>query len=169
MRWAFHSMYLPKKQSDPHHCKCYSIDPWDIEDFEEELKDLGFHYPLLDQERDQVLSLVLTNGDDKQIHIKVMLDGQIEAEIEPTSKYPFAHLNQKHSYSAHQELGELFKKHLSIQFKKKFIPPLTCIKRVIVEPINPMPIETVVVGAVVSVAIVGALYYLLKKDKKSDL
>ena len=169
MGYAFHSMYLPKIQNDAHHCMCYSIDPLDIDDFENELRDLEFHYPLLEQEKGQILSLVLTNGDDKQIHIKVMPDGQIEAEIEPTSKYPFAHLNQKHSYSAHQELGELFKKHLSIQFKKKLIPPLTCIKRVIVKPVNPMPIETVVVGAVVSVAIVGALYYLLKKDKKSDL
>ena len=69
--------------SDPHHCICYSINPLDIEDFDAELRNLGFHYPLLDQERSQILSIVLTNGDDKQIHIKVMPDGQIEAEIEP--------------------------------------------------------------------------------------
>jgi len=160
-------MGLPKTQSDPHHCRCYSIDPLDIEDFEEELRDLGFHYPLLDQEKGQILSLVLTNGDDKQIHIKVMSDGKIEAEIEPTSKYPFAHLNQKHSYSAHQELGKLFKKHLTVHRKKKFIPPLTCIKRVIIEPINPTPIETIVVGAAASLIVVGVLHYLLKDDKKA--
>ena len=117
LRLVLPSMDLPKIQSDPHHCRCYSIDILDIEDFKEELRNIGFHYPLLDQERCQVLSLVLTNGDDKQIHIKVMSDGKIEAEIEPTSKYPFAHLNQKHSYSAHQELGELFKKHLSIKIR----------------------------------------------------
>ncbi len=154
--------------SDPHHCICYSIDPLDVEDFEVELRNLGFHYPLLDQERDQILSLVLTNGNDKQIHIKVMPDGQIEAEIEPTSKYPFAHLNQKHSYSAHQELGELFKKHLTIHHKKKFIPPLTCIKRVIIEPINPTPIETIVVGAAAVLIIGGVLYYLTKDNNKNN-
>jgi len=43
-------MYLPKIQNDPHHCMCYSIDPLDIDDFENELRDLGFHYPLLGQD-----------------------------------------------------------------------------------------------------------------------
>ena len=154
-------------KNDPHHCKCYSIDPLDIQDFEEELRNLGFHSPYLEQEKGQVIGLVLTNGDDKQIHVKIMDNGQIEAEIEPTSKYPFAHLNQKHSYSAHKELGELFSKHLTIHHKKKIIPPLTCIRRVIVEPINPTPIETIVVGAAVSLIVVGVLYYLLKDDKKA--
>ena len=165
--YAFHLMYLPKIQNDAHHCMCYSIDPLDIDDFENELRDLEFHYPLFNQEKGQILSLVLTNGDDKQIHIKVMPDGQIEAEIEPTSKYPFAHLNQKHSYSAHKELGEFFSKHLTIHHKKKIIPPLTCIRRIIVEPINPTPIETIVVGAAASLIVVGVLYYLLKDDKKA--
>jgi len=161
-------MYLPKIQNDPHHCMCYSIDPLDIDDFENELRDLGFHYPLLDQEKGQILSLVLTNGDDKQIHIKVLPDGQIEAEIEPTSKYPFAHLNQKHSYSVHRDLGELFSKYLTVSHKKKLIPPLSCLRPLIVEPINPMPIGTLIVGAAAVLLIGGALYYLTKDSSKKQ-
>ena len=59
-------------KNDPHHCECYSIDSLDTEEFEEELRNLGFHSPYLEQERGQVLGLVLTNGYDKQIHVKVM-------------------------------------------------------------------------------------------------
>ena len=151
---------------DPYHCRCYSIDPFDIENFEEELRNLGFSYPLLEQNKGHVFGLVLALEGDKQIHVKVMPNGQIEAEVEPIPDFPFAHLNQKHSYSAHKELGEIFKNYLSTPYKKKLIPPLTCIRRIIIEPVNPTPIETVVVGGLVALLIGGALYYLTKDENK---
>ena len=159
-------MNLPKIRSDPHHCRCYSIDPLDIEDFEEELRNVGFGYQFFEQNRGQVIGLVLPIGDDKQIHIKVMPDGQIEAEMEPTIDIPFAHINQKHSYSAHKELDEIFRNYVSISCKKKWFPPLTCIKRVIIEPINPTPIGTVLAGAAAALIIGGVWYYLTKDDNK---
>ena len=92
---------------DPHHCKCYSIDPQEIEDFRRELTNLGFTYEL-QEDHGQVFGLVLRVSEYLQLHIKVMPDGTIEGEMEPPLAYPFAHINPEHCYSAHKEIGELF-------------------------------------------------------------
>jgi len=158
-------MKLPNLGSDPHHCTCFSIDEFDIDELKEQLRKLGFHEQLLQMEKGQVFGLVLTNGDDKQIHIKAMPNGQIEAEIEPTQDYPIAHLNQIHSYSAHQDLVELFKNHLSISYKKKLIPPFSCLKPQVIEPKSPSHINTILTTIAVGAVVGGVLYYLTK-DKK---
>ncbi len=39
-----------------------------------------------------------------------MPDGNIESEMEPPPAYPAAHLNQEHSYPAHQETEKVLRK-----------------------------------------------------------
>lgn len=117
---------------DPHHCKCFYIDPSLTDKFrkipeEERFQDTNFQF-----QQGQIYGLVKNIDNDKQTHVRVMPDGELEAEIESCPEYPFAHLNQKHSYSAHPELEELLKRKMYNKYHQKKLPPLTCIKRIIV-------------------------------------
>ena len=100
------------------------------------------------------------------MHVKVFDDGRIEAEIEYPPDYSVAHLNQKHSRSAHNELREIFKV-VRIPHKSKFFPPMTCLRPKIIPAVNPSHAKAIV-GVVVGVAlIVGALYVLTKQGTKA--
>jgi len=144
---------------DPHHCRCYSIDPQEIEDFRRELTNLGFTYEF-QEDHGQVFGLALRVSEYLQLHIKVMPDGTIEGEMEPPPAYPFAHINPEHCYSAHKEIGELFDLLPHFSHKKKF-PPIRCIRRIIKMPIKPTHAQTIAGLAIVAIGI-GALYYLSK-------
>ena len=115
---------------DPHHCRCFSIDPEDIEDFKVQLEDLGF-YDELEEDHGQEFGRVLRMGDKLQLHIKVMPDGEIEGEMEPPPAYPGAHLNQEHSYSAHKEIEEILSKHTNVTYYVERQIPSTCKKPII--------------------------------------
>lgn len=153
--------------NDPHHCRCFSIDPDDIDDFKVGLENLGFNYEL-EKDHGQVLGLALRVEDDLQLHIKVMQDGNIEAEMEPPPAYPFAHLNSEHSYSAHHELSEVLRA-IPIKHHKKIIPPITCLRRQILKPDNPTHAKTIAGLAILAVGVGALLYYLTKKDNRESL
>lgn len=126
---------------DPYHCRCFSIDDLEIDDFESSLKSIGFRYTILQNESGFAFGLVLDTVDEfMQMHVKTDYDGNIEAEIEYQPKYPLEH-TQVSSYSAHKELKEILKK-LHISHKSKLIPPLSCLrpKPIFVE--NPIHAKT---------------------------
>ena len=92
--------------SDHHHCHCFKILESHFDLLKNKLESNGFEDRLQFQ-NGQLYGLIKKINDEEQIHIKVMPSGVIEAEIEPSHDYPFAHLNQKHSYSAHNQLQQL--------------------------------------------------------------
>jgi hypothetical protein len=81
----------------------------------------------------QVFGLVKRLEQILQIHFKVMPDGLIEGEMEPPTAYPAAHLNPKHSYSAHQKIAEILQE-INIRFTITNNIPITCIYPIIEKP-----------------------------------
>lgn len=128
--------------NDPYHCRCFSIDNLDIDDFKESLESIGFRYTPLQNDSNFAFGLVLDTIDEfMQIHVKTDHNGNIEAEIEYQPKYPLEH-TQIPSYSAHNELKAILKA-LQIEHSSKFFPPLSCLrpKPVLVE--NPIHAKTI--------------------------
>ena len=121
--------------NDPHHCRCFSINEDNIDKFEELLIDFGFQ-DTLQEDHGQVYGYALRVEDRLQLHLKVMPDGNIEAEMEPPPAYPAAHLNEKHSYSAHDEVGQVLRA-VRIRHHTKLRIPKTCREPIIEKPINP--------------------------------
>jgi hypothetical protein len=152
------------KQEDPHHCKCFVIDKELIPTFRKKLESLGFKDTVLQLPQGQLFGLIITNGDDKQMHVRVLPTGQLEAEIEPSHDYPFAHLNPKHSYSAHPELEQILRK-MMITYHRKRIIPFSCIRRIIIEPNNPTHVATLALALVFGLVAGVITYYLTKEDK----
>ena len=147
---------------DTHHCHCIKIFESHFDLFKEKLESNGFEDKIQIQ-KGQLYGRIKKINADEQIHIKVMPSGQIEAEIEPSHDFPMAHLNQKHSYSAHNQLLELLHQ-FGIPYVKNWSIPLSCIKPVIVKPFKPTHVK-VIVGAVIAVTLVGVLAYALSKSK----
>ncbi len=147
---------------DSHHCHCVKILESHFALFKERLESNGFEDKLQFQ-NGQLYGRIKKINEDEQIHIKVMPSGQIEAEIEPSHDYPLAHLNQKHSYSAHNQLTELLHQ-FGIPYIRSWSIPLSCIRPIIIKPFKPTPAK-VIVGAVLSIALIGGLVYALSKSK----
>jgi len=152
-------------QEDPHHCRCFSIDELDIDEFRQALKEIGFKNTFWQDDHDHEFGLVLRIDEYTQLHVKVDSEGHIEAEIEYPPDYPIAHLNQNHSYSAHGQLKEVFKI-VQISHKSKFIPPLSCFRPKIIPAVKPTHAK-VIVGVVFAVALIGVLAYAVAKSSKS--
>jgi len=153
-------------KSDPYHCHCFSIDELDIDEFREQLEEIGFTNTIWQDDNNFEFGLVLRIDEYTQIHVKVDSEGYIEAEIEYPPDYPIAHLNQKHCNSAHHELKEVFKI-VQMPHKSKIIPPLTCLRPKIIPAINPSHAKAIV-GGVVALGIVGILLYALTKEVKKE-
>jgi len=149
---------------DPHHCHCFILHKNYFQDFREKLESIGFREPLLQEDHGQVYGLTKRLTEDTQIHVKVINNGIIEAEMEYPPDYPFAHLNSEHSYSAHDEI-KMILNHFRMTYTFKIEPPLTCIMRQIKKAINPTPAK-VIVGGLVLAGAVGALLYFLSKDNE---
>jgi len=156
-----------KTLADQHHCRCFSIDPQDIEEFKNQLEDLEF-YDELEEDHGQVFGRVLRMGDKLQLHLKVMPDGEIEGEMEPPPAYPGAHLNPEHSYSAHKEIEEILSKHTNITYYVERHIPSTCKKPIIKKPDNPTHAKTIAAVGVVAAALAGLAYLLSKRDKDKE-
>ena len=150
---------------DPHHCYCFRIkDEYNYDLFRDGLEKLDFNEPFFQENHEQIFGLTKRLDEFTQIHIKLLEDGTIEGEMEYPPDYPIAHLNQKHSYSAHKEI-KIVLKHIQISYSHKWIPPFTCIRRKIIKAIDPTSTKTIIVGLVVSSIMVGLLYYLTKEKK----
>ena len=151
-------------KSDPHHCHCFKILKNHFELFRTKLESIGFHDAIQIQ-KGQIFGLIKNINDKKQIHIKVMPSGQIEAEIEPSQDFPIAHLNSKHSYSAHRQLQNLLHQ-LGIPYIKNWSMPLSCVRPLIVEPFKPTHVK-VIVGALIAVALVGIIGIVIAKSVRN--
>ena len=88
--------------------------------------------------------------DQLQHHIKVMPDGNIESEMEPPPAYPAAHLNSKHSYSAHQETEQVLRL-ARIGYDILTSIPSTCINPKIVKPNKPTHAAGFVAGGILGI------------------
>lgn len=132
---------------------------------ERKLESISFNDTIYQEDHGQVYGLVKRLDEHTQIHVKVLKNGTIEAEIEYPPAYPFAHLNQEHSYSAHPEI-EMILKHFQITYTYKLSPPITCLIRKIKTAFKPTHAK-VIFGVVLGiVAIAGILYALSKMDDK---
>lgn len=136
---------------DQYHCRCHKIASYRIRRFEQMLDGLGFERQVLEDDHGQVFGRRLRLSEHEQLHIKVMPDGWIEAEIEPPPEYPFAHRNQDHSYSAHGAVLDVLRE-CGIRFRTVPDVPATCLDPVVVKPVKPTSITALAVAAVVGVA-----------------
>lgn len=155
-----------ESSNDPHHCRCYSIHTYDIEDFRRFLLKSGFK-DVLQEDHGQLYGYALRVEEDLQLHIKIMRDGSIESEMEPPPAYPMAHLNQKHSYSAHKET-EQFLRLSRVSYRTARMVPDTCRRPKIIKPNKPTHAAEFALAGVLSVAVAIALAKLLKDDKSDD-
>jgi len=148
--------------SDEHHCRCFKINPNDIELCKERLIELGFEAPVAEENHGQVFGLRRKLLELLQIHLKVMPNGAIEAELEPPPEYPGAHLNQLHSYSPHDGIPVLLE-HIGIQYAIIQPVPNTCHLPKIIDPDKPLKWwEILIIG----LAAVGIGYLILQAIKK---
>ena len=149
---------------DAHHCRCFSITKENFSKFEKKISESGFVKPLFEEDHGHILGLTKRLDEYSQIHVKLMSNGVIESEIEYPPDYPFAHLNNEHSYSAHDEIQSILNS-LGITYTFRTIPPTTCIRRKIVKAFKPTHVKTILAGLVVGVIVGGILYYLSKDEE----
>ena len=150
--------------SDPHHCKCFFVDKNKIEDFRKILLDFGF-YDEFQENHGQLYGYVFRVEDKLQLHIKVMSNGCIESEMEPAVAYPAAHLNPKHSYSAHKETMQILQL-ARIGYTVTSEIPDTCVNPKIIEPINPTHASGFAAGIILGIATYAILKKLFDEDNE---
>ena len=152
---------------DQHHCRCFSIDPEDIDEFRLQLEEIGF-IDEFQEDHGQVFGRILRVADDLQLHIKVMRNGMIEGEMEPPPAYPGAHLNPEHSYSAHREIEETLSTKTTVTYYVERNIPETCLNPVIKKPDNPTHAKTIAVIGIAGVGLAALLHYLSKEDEDDN-
>lgn len=146
---------------DRHHCRCHKVATYSIQKLRDRMMTrLGFE-EVLEEDHGQVFGRRLLLSKREQLHIKVMSDGWIEAEIEPPPEYPLAHINQKHSYSAHHAVIDMLGK-CGIRFRTVHDVPPTCLDPIVDRPSKPTHWK-VLLGA--SVAGVAAFFSVLAVNK----
>ena len=149
---------------DPHHCHCFSLHKNYFQNFKKKMESISFNDTILQEDHGQVYGLVKRLDEYTQIHVKVLKNGTIEAEMEYPPSYPFAHLNQEHSYSAHDEIHTILN-YLRMTYTYRIVPPTTCIMRRIKKAVNPTHAK-VIVGGLLLAVVIGGLVYYLTKDKE---
>ena len=152
--------------NDPHHCRCFFINNDHVTDFENFLLDSGFKDEF-QENHGQLYGYVLRVEDQLQLHIKVMPDGSIESEMEPPPAYPAAHLNPKHSYSAHKETRQTLR--LS-RIRYGVITPIpdSCIHRKIKKPDEPTHAVGFALAGILGVVGAVILKKLLEDDERDN-
>jgi hypothetical protein len=116
--------------------------------------------------RGQKFGLTKRLDEETQIHVKLLENGVIEAEMEYPPDYPVAHLNSDHSYSAHNEIEQILNQG-GFSFTRKIMPPITCIKRIIKKAVKPTHVNTIIAGVAI-VSALGIIAYMLSKDSKKS-
>lgn len=155
-------MDILQNSSDKHHCRCFKINPNDIEVCKMKLVEFGFEEQIAEENHGQVFGLKRKLLEILQIHFKVMPNGMIESELESPPKYPFAHINEIHSYPPHDGMHVLLN---LIEIKYEIIQPVpeTCHLPTIIDPNKPLKWwEILIIG----IAAVGISYLILKALKK---
>ena len=152
-----------KNTSDKHHCRCFRINPKDIELCKTRLEEWGFEkQPGGEEDHGQVFGLRRKLLELLQIHFKVMPNGIIESELEPPPEFPGAHRNQIHSYPPHDGMPILLE-HIGLEYTVISPIPDTCHLPKIIDPDKPLKWwEMLLLG----VAAVGIGYLILQIFKK---
>ena len=141
-----------KSKIDPHHCKCFSISKQNFREFVTKLQNAGYAEPFFEEDHGQIIGFTKPISQYYQMHVKLMRTGRIEAEIEYSQEFPFAHINPTHSFSAHSELSLLLRA-FQIHHKCKRKPPITCIQRIVLPANQPMKMDSVLaLGGLASLA-----------------
>lgn len=153
-------------QVDPHHCRCYRIHKDYIEDFKNFLLKSGFKDGL-QEDHGQLYGYMLRVDQYTQFHIKVMPNGRIESEMEPPQDYPFEHINQEYSYSAHEETRQILAMSRVRRFVTQHIPS-TCRRPRIKKSDNPTHVGKIIAGVAVGIVAAAILRELLKDDEDDD-
>ena len=147
-----------------HHCRCFWIGRRRIRRFKGQLARIGFEEQVLEENHGQVFGMRRKLSEQEQVHIKVMPDGWIESEIEPPPEYPFAHLNQLHSYSSHDLVRSIL--HDSgIGFRMTVDVPESCLNPAVVHPDKPAHWKKVAAVALVATALASLGAYMAGKLK----
>ena len=149
---------------DKHHCRCFIIDKSLILWFKNVLISDGFERQVFEDYHGQAFGLRKRLSEHKQIHVKVMPDGLIEAEMEPPPEYPPEHLDHKYSYSPHSRVLRILRD-LKMGFKSVRPTPPTCKKPVVVHPKHYTSWKEVVGVAVLVCIGLGLLGYALHKSR----
>lgn len=129
--------------------------------FKDMLVRRAFEPVTLQEDHGQVFGLRRRLSEHEQTHLKVMPSGTIEAENEPPPEYPFAHLNQTHSYSPHRGIRKLLRD-MGITFRVVTDVPDTCWRPVVVRPKSPVSRETLLVIGAVGIALGAGVYVWYK-------
>lgn len=135
---------------DRHHCRCHKVAAYKIRKLRNRLAGLGFER-VLEEDHGQAFGRRLRLSEHEQMHVKVMPNGWIEAEIEPPPEYPLAHINQRHSYSAHRAVVDVLGK-CGIRFRTVHDVPPTCLDPIVDRPSKPTHWK-VLVGALAAAVI----------------
>lgn len=120
---------------DRHHCRCHRVLPYRIRKLKDRMTCLGFEQ-VLEEDHGQAFGRRLRLSEHEQLHVKVMPGGWIEAEIEPPPEYPLAHINPRHSYSAHHAVIDMLGK-CGIRFRTVPTVPSTCLEPMVDRPDRP--------------------------------
>ena len=134
---------------DRHHCRCHWVDQASIPELNASMRRSGFEQ-VPEEDHGQIFGLRRLLSRREQLHVKVMPDGLIEAEIEPPPEYPLAHINQKHSYSAHGQVARILRE-CGIGFWTVRAVPRTCLHPVIDRPNNPSHWTAIALGIGVAI------------------
>jgi len=152
-------------KSDPHHCYCFFISEENHNIFKTKLAKMGFKEPFLQENHNQFFGFTKRLDEYTQVHVKLLKNNCIESEMEYPSDYPFAHLNEEHSYSAHYEIKEILDS-MIIPYSYQTNPPTSCLRRKIVQALSPAHAGAIVLGVLVGIALAGILSYFMKDEDK---
>ena len=148
---------------DRHHCRCFWVGRRRIRRFRALLAGIGFEEQVLEENHGQVFGMRRKMSEREQVHIKVMPDGWIESEIEPTPEYPLAHIKSMHSYSSHDAVRSILHE-CGMGFRMVADVPEPCLNPTIVRPHKPTHWTTIVgVISVAALTLLGA--YIVNKVK----
>lgn len=136
---------------DQYHCRCHKVAAHKIRRIRDRLPGLGFER-VLEEDHGQVFGMRRRLSEHEQLHVKVMPNGRIEAEIEPPPEYPLAHINQKHSYSAHRAVVDVLGR-CGIKFRTVHDVPPTCLDPVVDRPSKPTHWKVFAVAIVAAIAV----------------
>ena len=155
-------MYGYTNSSDLHHCRCFKIDPNDIDTCKEKLIELGFEQQIFEQDHGQVFGLKRKLLELLQIHLKIMPDGIIESELEPPPDFPGAHLNPKHSFPPHDRIPALLN-FFKLDYTTILPIPKTCKFPKVIIPNNPLKWWVMLLIGLVAVGLGYVIIQALKK------
>lgn len=151
--------------NDLHHCHCFFISEDFHKTFKTKLEGIGFKDPFLQENHDQFFGLTKRLDEYTQIHVKLLKNNCIESEMEYPPDYPFAHINEEHSYSAHYEIKEILDS-MTIPYSYQTNPPTSCLRRKIIKALNPSHAGAIALGLLAGIVIVGLLSYFMKDEKE---